>query len=214
MASFERLFRLQLIVMLSLAFPVCAEISDSPKNQVLGPSDRYQKAKVGSRVEEWARHVDDEDPEVRLDAVKLLGQSGDPQANQYLITAVESADPRVASAAVDYLGKIKAKEAVPFLSDRLLLVGTSPSLRERILVALGRIGDADAGRRILEFIEGETDSERRATAIRVLGEIGNETVASDLQTLRERETDASQKALFDDAVARIRARAKDSSGQR
>jgi HEAT repeat protein len=210
----EALLFLSFTLVLLLAFPARPEIPDSPKNRVLDPADRYQKARLGSRVEEWVRHLDDKDPEVRFEAVKLLGESGDPEANQYIIEAVENADARVAIAAVDYLGRIKAKDAVSFLSERLFLTGANATLRQHILVALGRIGDEGSSQRVLDFIQGETDPSLRSTAIRVLGEIGTQPIGAELQKLSEQEADSKQRTLMHDAVAKITARATDSLAHR
>ena len=191
------------------ALPALCEIPDSPKNQLSDQADRFQKAKLGSRVEEWARHLEDKDPELRFEALKLIGESDDPRASQYLIEAVESSDARVATAAVDYLGRMKAKDAAGFLSERLFLAGTSATIRQHILVALGRIGDEGSGRRVLDFVQGESDPSLRGTAVRVLGEIGTPSIATDLQKLSEQEKDPRQKTLMQDAVAKITARASD-----
>ena len=214
----RRVFTVQAVLFLSLtlvlAFSAHPEIADSPKNQVLDQTDRYQRAKFGSTVEAWAHHLNDNEPEVRLEAVRLLGESGDPDAREHLVAAVENSDPKVAVAAVDYLGKIKAKEAGWFLSDRLFLAGTSAALRQHILVALGRIGEDASAKRILDFIQGETDPSLRSTAIRVLGEIGTESAGANLQKLSEQEADPKQRVLMQEAVAKIGVRAADSSARR
>ena len=195
---------------LLLALPAHAEIADSPKNQV-DQADRYKTAKFGKTVEAWASHLNDKDPEARLEAVKLLGESADPQANQYLIEAVDNSDARVAPLAIDYLGRVKAKDAVPVLSEKLFLKGTNAVLNQHILVALGRIGDPDASQRILDFVQGETDPSLRGMAIRVLGEIGSQAIGTDLRKLSEHESDSQQRTLMQDAAARIAARATDAA---
>jgi len=182
-----------------------AEVSDSPRdgNQ---QTDRYERSRMGTKPEEWARRLDDPRPDVRLDAIKLLGESQDPAAHDYLMQAVENSDPRVAVAAVDALGKIGAKDASGFLSEQLFLAERSAGLRQRILIALGRIKDPSAGQRILDFAAGETDKELRATAIRVLGEIGDASARAPIRDLASRENDPKFKTLLIDAEARITAR--------
>lgn len=166
-------------------------------------SVRYQKGTMGETIEEWARHLEDPDPGRRLDAVRLLAESGNPTANQYLIRAIDNPDAAVATSAVDSLGKLAAKEACDMLSEKLFLASTNAVLRQHILVALGRIRDPASARRVLAFAQGEADPKVRATAIRVVGEIGDETVHDDLQKFSETETDPKLKSLLQDAQAKI-----------
>jgi hypothetical protein len=56
---------------------------------------------------------------------------------------------------------------------------------------------------VLTFAQGEADPEVRATAIHVIGEIGDGSVRDDLQKLSETETDPKVKTLLQDAVAKI-----------
>ena len=76
-------------------------------------------------------------------------------------------------------------------------------MRLHILAALGRIRDPASARRVLIFAQGETDPEVRATAIHVIGEIGDGSVRDDLQKFGETETDPKVKTLLQDAVAKI-----------
>jgi hypothetical protein len=158
---------------------------------------------MGQSVEEFARHLDDSDPVRRLEAVRLLAAAGDPKASQYLIGAVDNPDVRVSAFAVDSLGKRAAKEASEILADKLFLPGTSSGLCQHILVALGTIRDPTSARRVVAFAQGQTDPELRATAIRVIGDIGNDSVRDDLQRLSETETDPRVKGLFQDAIAKM-----------
>ncbi|MGH7857208.1 MAG: HEAT repeat domain-containing protein [Candidatus Binatia bacterium] len=169
-------------------------------------SDRYNKAKRGATIDEWVRRLREDDPETRLEAVKSLGDSGDPKANDYLMQAVGDPDPRIQSKAIDYLGKIRATDATTFLIQRLFMTGTSDPLRHRILMALGKIGDSRASRPILEFLERDVDDDIRGTAIFAIGEIGDTTIHDDLARLRDRETHPRLKRLASDALAKISAR--------
>jgi hypothetical protein len=51
---------------------------------------RNQNSKMGRTIEDWARHINDADPASRLEAVRLLAESGKPEANEFLIRAVYS----------------------------------------------------------------------------------------------------------------------------
>ncbi len=177
---------------------------------------RYERQRTGATPDEWARRLEDSQPEVRLETVKTLAESGDPKAHDLLMQAVEDRDPRVAAAAVDALGRNDAKYASSFLAQHLFLAGTSPALRPRILIALGRIRDPTAAKPILEFIRGETDPQLRATAIRVVGEIDDGSTLADLRRYAEQENDPQLKTLANDAVVKIEARQArtDSAGGR
>lgn len=164
---------------------------------------RYQASSMGRTIEEWARHLDDPDPGRRLEAVRLLAESGDPKANPYLTRAVDNPDPRVATLAVDYLGKLGAKEASDVLTDKLFFAGINSALRQHILAALGKIRDPASARRVLDFAQGEADPELRAMAIRVVGEIGDDSVRADVERLGDAERDPKLKMLLQDALAKI-----------
>lgn len=168
--------------------------------------DRYKKAKEGANIDEWVRRLGEDDPERRLEAVKSLGDSGDPKANDYLMQAVGDPDPRVQSKAVEYLGRIRAADATLFLIQRLFMNGTQEPLRHRILLALGKIGDSRASRPILEFLERDVDPDIRGTGIYAIGEIGDATILENLRSFREREEDPRLRRLADEALAKISTR--------
>jgi hypothetical protein len=48
---------------------------------------RYNDAKKGKSIDEWTKKLNDTDPGVRLEAVRSLGDSGQPEAIEYLIQA-------------------------------------------------------------------------------------------------------------------------------
>jgi HEAT repeat protein len=119
-----------------------------------------------------------------------------------LIRAVDSRDPRVATFAVDSLGKLGVREASEVLVERLSTVGTGTT-QQHILVALGRIRDPESAKRLLDFAQVEQNPEVRAIAIRVLGEIGDDSVRNGVQKLSESETDPRLKTLMQEVVARM-----------
>jgi HEAT repeat protein len=174
---------------------------------------RHQNSAMGRTLDDWARHLDDADPGKRLEAVRLLAECGDPKANQYLAQAVDNPDARVSTSAVDSLGKLGAKEASDVLAEKLFLAGTSAAMRQRILVALGRIRDPGSARRVLDFTRAEPDPDLRAVAIRVIGEIGDNSVRNDVEKLSEAETDPKLKTLLQDAVAKMALRGSASRGE-
>ena len=203
---------LALVLSASLAF---AQYSTSDRPSYRNPTGsedptdatvRHQKSTMGLTVDEWARHLDDTDAAGRLEAVKLLAESGDAKANAPLMRAVEDGDPRVASLAIDALGKKRVKEASDMLSERLVLSGVSAEQRTHILGALARIRDPGSAKSVVSFAESGSEPELRAMAIRLVGEIGDGSAVSDLQRMSEAERDPKMSALLRDAIARINAR--------
>lgn len=166
-------------------------------------STRYQKNSVGNKPEDWARNLNNEDPQLRLQAVKLLGDSPDPKSTSYLMSAVASPDIRVSTAAVDYLGRSAAPEAAALLAEQLVYPGASPLFRQHVLVALGKIADPATGPSVLHFLKTVTDPGLRGAAIHALGEIGSDATRGELQELTAQEADPRLKGLMQDAVARI-----------
>jgi HEAT repeat protein len=92
------------------------------------------------------------------------------------------------------------------------MAGTSSSLRQRILVALGRIKDPTAGRAVLSFVQAESDPQLRSLGIRVLGEIGDDSLRGDVRGLSTREDSPDVKRLLDEAEAKIAARGAPTKG--
>jgi HEAT repeat protein len=168
--------------------------------------ERYNKAKNGANIDEWVRRLGDDDPAKRLEAVKSLGDSGDPKANAYLMQAVGDSDPRIQTKAVDYLGRTRATDSTLFLIQRLFMTGTNEALRHRILMALGKIGDSRASRPILEFVERDIAPDIRGTGIYAVGEIGDLSIRDDLMAFRDREADPRLRRLADEALAKIATR--------
>lgn len=169
-------------------------------------SERYNKAKKGVTIDEWVRRLADDDPGIRLEAVKSLGDSGEAEANTYLMQAVGDPDPRVRAKAVDYLGKVRATDATLFLIQRLFMRGTEDALRHRVLMALGKIGDSRASRPILEFLGRDLEPDIRGTAIYTLGEVGDASIEQELRELAETEMHPGLKRLAYDAIAKVTAR--------
>ena len=167
---------------------------------------RHQKSTMGLTVEDWARRLDDPEPEQRLAAVKLLADSTDPKATEALMRAVADADVRVATAAIDALGRRGTKGASEVLSERLVLSGAPPDMRSHILVALGRIRDPGSAKNVLAFAEAESQPELRSMAIRLVGELGDASALDDLQRMSAAETDPRTSTLLQDAIAQIRSR--------
>src|ERR1051326_836857 len=203
--SMRRLPRFALLSIALGSVPVArAQYGVSPYHA--GPPDPrgpYDRARDGGSVDDWAKLLDSADPKQRLRGVEDLGQSSDPRAVNHLLKAMGDADLRVQARAIDYLGARRAADATPLLVQKLYLTGAPGALRQRVLTALGRIGDPSAGRAILDFIGQEPNADVRGTGIYALGEIGDLTIRDDLRKLGDRETDPRLKQLVDEAVMKI-----------
>ncbi len=167
---------------------------------------RYKKHTVGDKPEDWAKHLNDNDPAMRLEAVKLLGDTNDTKAVPFLMDAVESSDPRVSAIAVDSLGHFASPEAADLLAQKLVRPGTGLMFRRHVLVALGKIADPSTGPRVMDYLAATDDAETRATAIHALGEIGDVSTRDRLVAMGASERDPKMKELIDGAVARINER--------
>ena len=151
---------------------------------------RYNEAKKGKSIDEWTKKLNDEDPAKRLEAVKSLGESGQTEAIEYLIQATGDTDQAVKIKAIDYLGKLRATAATQVLVQKLFMREVERPVKQRILVALGRMGDSKAAQPISEFLANDADPAMRATAVFALGEIGDASTIPRLEQLRrDRGTD-------------------------
>jgi hypothetical protein len=201
-------------LLLLAAAPANAQYGFGSSGSALGDSDagsapgdplrqRYNKAKNGANLDEWVRRLNDDEPARRLEAVKSLGDSKDPKANDYLMQAVGDPDPRIQSKSVEYLGKLRATDSTLFLIQRLFMTGTNAALRHRILMALGKIGDSRAAKPVLDFVQRDVAPDMRGTGIYTIGEIGDTSILQDLKGFSENEEDPRLRRLADEAIAKI-----------
>ncbi|WP_301070978.1 HEAT repeat domain-containing protein, partial [uncultured Desulfovibrio sp.] len=95
----------------------------------------------------------DEDKDVRLALVDLLGQIGTPAVMPHLVTALRDENDWVRIRAIEALGVNKNTEAVPTLAE--MLEHAEPMVVFRIIEALGRIG----GNVAFSVLLGMTDHE-------------------------------------------------------
>lgn len=162
---------------------------------------------TGPDLSDMSKRFRDPEPLTRLSAVKDLSTSDNKGAVPLLIEGTADPDPRVRLKAIDALGSLRATDATPVLVQMLYLRDSQPWLKQRILVALGKIGDGRAARPVADFISRDTDKATIGTAIFTLGEIGDEQTVPDLQKLNTRSSDERLKQLSQDAISKIRARA-------
>jgi HEAT repeat protein len=95
----------------------------------------------------------DENKDVRLTIVSLLGKCDSPEALPHLLSALDDQDDWVRIRAVEGLGLLKASVAVQPLVQ--MLDSSNPMLTFKIIDTLGRIGGKVAFRALLGMIDHE-----------------------------------------------------------
>jgi HEAT repeat protein len=186
------------LVLLLTASAVRAQLDSSALRR------RVERGAQAGNIDEDIRKLESEEASERLNAVKGLGASGDNKALDYLIQAVGDEDVRVRVKAVEMLGEMRAGEATPVLVQQLLLRGTEPQMKQRILAALGEIGDARAARPILEFLKRDLDPATRGTAIYALGDIGAPEAVETLENIADNDDNPRIRRVAGDALNKVR----------
>jgi len=180
------------------ARPTAAQISADQVRQ------RYDKQTKGEGVDEWARDMNSDDPLERLKGVRSLSTSTEPAAVPYLVQALGDPDMRVKAKAIDACGNVRAADATPVLVQQLFLRGTDEEVKQRILAALGKIGDQRAAKPIMEFLGRDLDLATRGTAIYALGDIADPESMEFLETYERTEPHPTLKRLANEARAKVR----------
>ena len=165
---------------------------------------RYERNTKGTSIEEFARQMDSDDAAERLKGVKSMSESTDPKAVEYLVQALGDPDMRVKAKAIDACGNVRATDATPVLIQQLFLRTTDPEVKQRILAALGKIGDVRASKPIQEFLGRDLDYPTRGTAIYALGDIGDPDALDFLQNIERVEPHPTIKRIAREAEAKIR----------
>jgi hypothetical protein len=170
--------------------------------------DRYRPGRDDSgNVSEAARKLRSENLAERLEAIRMLAGSSDPKSVDYLLAAASDADIRVRVKAIDELGNRRVSDATPLFVQQLFLRETDPAIQQRVLAALGKIGDPRSTKPICDFLSRDLDASLRGTAIFALGEIGDRTALDVLTRLAANATDPVTSRLADEAARKITHRA-------
>lgn len=201
------------VTLFSVAFPLQTHAQFMSQGERLGTQlsgdrvkDRINRQKKGANITEWVRRLHNDRPETRLDAVKSLGDSKDPKAIEHLLYATADVDIRVKVKAIEYLGNLRATDATPVLVQQLFLRDVGPGVKQKILVALGKIGDPRGAEPIMEFLKRKIDLPTRATALFALREVGNDRILAFLDDLSHNEPSPPLRQLAADAAVNIRHR--------
>jgi len=187
-------------VLVPIAVPAGAQLDTNKAVQ------RYNRVAKGSNVAEWHKRLFEDDVKVRLDAVDSLGGAGGDEVVRPLLDATADKDPRVRAKAIDYLGEIGSPIATPVLTQYLFLNDIDRYLKQRILVALGRIADPTSIERLADFAEETDDDELRCGALYALGEIGDARGLDVLKSYTDDGAHPDVRRIARDAVAKIKER--------
>ena len=132
---------------------------------------------VASRVRDL---VNDNDPQVRINALKALSTYDSPELAFVAIDRLNDVYPNVRIQALATLGSLGGEEAVNALRDELK--GRLFATRREALLGLAEAAGASALSEVRSWLESP-DWRYRATAADALGSIGNETAAAWLEDL-------------------------------
>jgi HEAT repeat protein len=194
------------LTLATLATPLAAQTTgDQGARERL--RQRYNPRRGSGDFGEALRKLRSERADERLDGARMLAASDDAKAVEYLLTAATDADMRVRIKAIDELGNRRATEATPLFIQQLFLRETDPVVRQRVLVALGKIGDPRSTQPICDFLSQELDGPTRGTAIFALGEIGDDDAIGVLSKLANQTDDPVTSRLADEARRKIMHRA-------
>src|SRR3954468_1169558 len=103
-----------------------------------------------------------ENPEVAMFAVQILSRIKDPGSAQALLPLLEHADSNISQAAIEALGALRAREAVPGL---IRLLDADLWLQFAAVAALGEIGDPRAVQPLLEAVANDMLAEPSVDAL-------------------------------------------------
>jgi HEAT repeat protein len=185
------------------AAPALAQVGlGLPGDSGLGRGTR-QENPGSDDVDEFARELREPDPVRRLEAVKQLATQKDEKAVELLIEATADQDLRVRLKAIECLGNAKASAAIPVLIQSLYLSETEPWFKQKVLVALGKIGDNRAAQPISDFLSRDVDTPTLGTAVYALGEIGDQSALEDLERIVEKSDQPTIQRVARDAIAKI-----------
>jgi hypothetical protein len=168
--------------------------------------ERMTRQKKGANITEWVRRLSNDRPDTRLEAVKSLGDSKDPKAIEHIMSATADVDIRIKVKAIEYLGNLRATDATPVLVQQLFLRETGAGVKQKILVALGKIGDPRGAEPIMEFLKRQLDDQTKSVALFALRDVGNDRLLAFLDTFSQREPSPKLQQLAADAAVNIRHR--------
>ena len=195
------------LAMLATPWPAQAQIGGSSGGifqQAMRSTQNGPKAKTPEdAVNDAKKKIDDVDPRVRVAALGELEMANTPEANAILMREVNDPDLRVKVKAIDVLGVHQFKDAVPIMSQELFLRDTPDVVKLHLVAALGRIGDQAGTLPVMNYLDTQTDSRARGTAVFALGEIGNPKAIDVLTQIIGNDPSPMVRKLAQEALAKI-----------
>jgi hypothetical protein len=140
-----------------------AHLSEKPKPRVISDDNETLPKERRTPMESLSGLLLDKDPEVREEAVDLLGESKDDRAISHLIGVLrsdENADVRASAA--DALGDLGYPAALDGLIEALS--DSDAMVRESAVDALAEIGGEQAIQALVDTLADEDDDVREAAA--------------------------------------------------
>ncbi len=192
---------LTVVAGLAAATDALAQSPDGTPRERL--TDRFRNNRDTGNVGEAARKLQSDELTERLEGVRMLSASDEPKAAEYLLAAASDGDIRVRIKAIDELGNRRFTDATPLFIQQLFLRETEPAVQQRVLAALGKIGDPRSTKPICDFLSRDIDTPTRGTAIFALGEIGDEKALGVLTRLASNSDDPTTSRLADEAARKI-----------
>jgi len=166
--------------------------------------DRYEKPRQQQKLDDAIRKFGEEDVQTRLEGVEGLGENAeDAKAIEYLLRGAADGDLSVRVKAIDVVGNVRLKQAVPLLVQQLFMRDTTLATKQHILAALGKIGDPSATKPILDFLARDVDPSVRGSAVYALGDIGDRAALPSLEKLAKNTTDENFRGLTQSAIRKI-----------
>lgn len=195
--------RIRIACLAVAAATLCIPAAIVAQDAAMAARQRFDQRATGTRIEDFVRKLESDDPLERIDGVRSLGESNDQKALEYLMQAVGDADVRVQAKAIEMLGRMRATEATAVLVQHLFLVTTDARLKRRVLAALGEIGDPKTAKPITDFLAGDLDAATQGSAIFALGEIGSTESVEALERLSESAETPTLQRLAREALAKV-----------
>ena len=194
--------RLLLLLLMVLSAGADTAVAQMHGNHMRQHSD---KSMGSASIDDAIKQLSSDDPEKRLEAVKVLGTSKNSKATDYLIKAVGDPDVRVQAKAIQMLGDMRASESTMVLVQCLTLRTTDANMKQLVLASLGKIGDVRAVPPVIELLQRESDAATRGTAIFALGEIGAPESAGVVERIAQTDEDPAVRRVANEAKSKIEA---------
>ncbi len=138
----------------------------------------HKKNQLGN-VHFLIKSLRNEDPKVRTDTAKVLGEMQAPEAVEPLITALQDSEPIVRVAMAEALGKLQDSRAVkPLIT---ALQDSNPTVKAAMAEALGKLQDSRAVEPLITALQDHKPSVR-LTVAKVLGELHDSRAVEPLIT--------------------------------